>query len=164
MECFMNVLAINCGSSAIEWGLSALDAVADASQSTHGRIERRGSQAVVRFEAVTGERLDTTGPVAAHDEGSVASRTGLVRGGCPWTPSGIEACTAVLVADVIQRVTDLGSSAAYIPSKRFGTSSSSTSNTSSDTATTCPRCAIGCGAMCERHARQTGAGLATKGC
>ena len=69
MECFMNVLAINCGSSAIKWRLSALDAVADASQSTHGRIERRGSQAVVRFEAVTGERLDTTGPVADHGEG-----------------------------------------------------------------------------------------------
>ena len=65
----MNVLAINCGSSSIKWGLFALEAAAEASRVAHGRIERLGSQAIVRFEAGTGGRLNTTGPVTDHDEG-----------------------------------------------------------------------------------------------
>jgi acetate kinase len=65
----MNVLAINCGSSSIKWGVFAVDAAAVSSRRAHGRIERLGGEAALRFEAGTGERLATTTHVADHGDG-----------------------------------------------------------------------------------------------
>jgi acetate kinase len=65
----MNALAINCGSSSIKWGLFAVDLTAVRSRRAHGRIERLGGEAVLHFEASTGERLVTTARVADHGDG-----------------------------------------------------------------------------------------------
>jgi acetate kinase len=65
----MNVLAINCGSSSIKWGIFAVGVGADTSQRARGRIERLGGEATLRFEAGPGERLETTAHVADHGEG-----------------------------------------------------------------------------------------------
>jgi acetate kinase len=65
----MNVLAINCGSSSIKWVVFAVGTDAVASRRAHGRIERIGGEAAIRFEAGTGKRLDTTAHVADHGDG-----------------------------------------------------------------------------------------------
>jgi acetate kinase len=65
----MDVLAVNCGSSSIKWGIFAVGTGPAASRRAHGRIERLGGEAILRFETGTGERLDTMAPVADHGEG-----------------------------------------------------------------------------------------------
>jgi acetate kinase len=69
----MNVLAINCGSSSIKWGVFAVGVDGGrgtvASRRAHGRIERIGGAATLHFEVAGAEPLDTTAHVPDHDEG-----------------------------------------------------------------------------------------------
>ncbi len=69
----MNVLAINCGSSSVKWGLFAV-AVAGGRglavrRHAHGRIEPLGSAARVHAERDGAEPLDTTQAVPDHAGG-----------------------------------------------------------------------------------------------
>lgn len=69
----VNVLAINCGSSSIKWGIFAVSANGGrgraAHRLAHGRIEEIGPGAQMRFEADGVARLDTTAAVPDHDAG-----------------------------------------------------------------------------------------------
>lgn len=69
----MNVLAINCGSSSIKWGIFAVNANEGqgraAQRLAHGRIEQIGERAQVHFEAAGVAPLDTAAPVPDHDAG-----------------------------------------------------------------------------------------------
>jgi len=68
----MNVLAINCGSSSVKWGV--FDVPADgrrrrvANRRARGRIESVGAEATLHFEADAGARLETTSRIADHGE------------------------------------------------------------------------------------------------
>jgi len=69
----MNILAVNCGSSSVKWGV--YDVVADAGrgmiarQSAHGQIEGIGGTARIHFEASGAEGLDMTTQVPHYREG-----------------------------------------------------------------------------------------------
>src|SRR5262249_17774452 len=75
----MNVLAINCGSSSIKFGLfdepapadrAGVGQARDARRLAHGRIERLGTdQAQLAFEADRGAPLHTSRAVRDHTEG-----------------------------------------------------------------------------------------------
>jgi acetate kinase len=68
----MNILAINCGSSSIKWGVftAGVDrGRAVAQKRAQGRIERIGGEATLHFEAAGAEPLDTAALVPDHDEG-----------------------------------------------------------------------------------------------
>ena len=69
----MNVLAINCGSSSIKWGIFTMrldtERGALAQGRGRGRIERMGGEATLHFEATGGEMLDAKERVADHDAG-----------------------------------------------------------------------------------------------
>jgi phosphoglucomutase len=108
----MKVLAVNCGSSSIEWALFAVSAGSAVSRRAHRRIERLRDQAIVRFEAGTGERVDTTAHVTDHGDGlrriadgiaaarlpvEAVGRTKVIgeHGGFAVRPSGTEAVYAL---------------------------------------------------------------------
>src|SRR5258708_32637015 len=70
----MNVLAINCGSSSVKFGLFAAPAAEDRAAGVRrlagGRIERLGTdQAQLSFETDRGAPLDTTASVRDQTEG-----------------------------------------------------------------------------------------------
>ena len=69
----VNVLAINCGSSSIRWGIFAVSANGGRGRvvhrHAHGRIEQIGDAAQVHVEADGAAPLDTTVPVPDHDAG-----------------------------------------------------------------------------------------------
>jgi len=68
----MKVLAVNCGSSSIKFGLfdELPSGERDARRLAHGRIERLGTdQAQLAFEADRGAPLETTAAVRDHTEG-----------------------------------------------------------------------------------------------
>jgi acetate kinase len=73
MDAPMNVLAINCGSSSIKWGVFAAGVDGERGAVTRrwgqGRIERVGGEATLHFEAAGVESIDTTAQVPDHDDG-----------------------------------------------------------------------------------------------
>jgi acetate kinase len=68
----MTVLAINCGSSSIKWGIFTIQPDQGrgvAERRSRGRIERIGGEATLHFEAAGADMLDTKERVADHDAG-----------------------------------------------------------------------------------------------
>ena len=69
----MNVLAINCGSSSIKWGIFTTGWTEDVAPLRDGRLKAGSKgfsgEATLHFEAAGAELPDTTEPVPDHDEG-----------------------------------------------------------------------------------------------
>jgi acetate kinase len=80
----MNVLAVNCGSSSIKWGLFAAGVDGERGAVTRrwaqGRIERVGSEATLHFEAAGVESIDTTAQVPTTTTAAVSQSGSRRRG------------------------------------------------------------------------------------